>query len=200
MATKVHLVRSVGRELRMRRFMGPLPFDVDQWMRQGLESDLPRPRRKDGGRVYRFDVGAVDGYISASFDLGCSSNRTPYLFYSGGTPFATLEEWRTLVTHINRSAERSVFLPRKYIWLRGYRHLARQADDEYCIRLYESIKKTDRERTRRTPLSTRPGMAQLSARVETARSRHRRWGSPRHRLSGLHETLRWNSSSQILTF
>ncbi|WP_033329527.1 hypothetical protein [Streptomyces yerevanensis] len=125
MASKVDLLRAVGRELRMRRFMGPLPFDVDQWMRQGLESDLPRPRREDGGRVYHFEVGAVDGYTSASFDLGCSSSRTPYLFFSGGHRFATLDEWRDLVTHINRFAERSVFLPRKYIWLRGYRHLGR---------------------------------------------------------------------------
>ncbi|MGW0665253.1 hypothetical protein [Streptodolium elevatio] len=174
MVSKVGLVRAVARELRMRRFMGPLPFDLDQWMRQAPESDLPRPRREGGGRVYHFEVGAVDGYTSVSFALGCSSNRTPYLFFSGGHRFATVEEWRALVTHINRFAERSVFLPRRYVWLRGYRHLARRADDEYCINLYETIKKADPEHTRGTPLSSRPGMAQLAARAETARRRHRR--------------------------
>ncbi len=30
---------AAGRALHLRRFMGPSPFDLDAWLREGLDSD-----------------------------------------------------------------------------------------------------------------------------------------------------------------
>ncbi|MFV0137964.1 hypothetical protein ACLGIH_33105 [Streptomyces sp. HMX87] len=121
---------AAGRELRLRCFMGPLPFDVDGWMQKGLMCDLPR--LEDGASEYHFDVRHVEyggTYCKLKYDQG-----KPCLTIGGGGTYpAHLDGWRSAVSELNELVvNTSILSPRTYIWLHGYHHLARQADAEYA--------------------------------------------------------------------
>ncbi|WP_437105378.1 hypothetical protein [Streptomyces sp. enrichment culture] len=131
------LLMAAGRDLRLRRFMGPLPFEVDQWMRQDLECDLPLPKRLDDGTIgYHFEVRDPDYYMGTYFRLVFAGQGRPYLTVGQHYP-ADLDGWRAVVAHLNRFSGDTLLPPRKYIWLFGHEDLARQADAAYQARLDE---------------------------------------------------------------
>jgi hypothetical protein len=129
--------------------MGLMPFDVDEWMRKGLESDLPLPKlpndhREGEEREYHFNVMGVGG-AGTWFQLRYSPQRGPYLMVSGYIYPADLDGLRSVFDYLNRTATGSV-LDRRYIWLFGNDHLAVEASREHSAVL-EAIM----ERERRNP-------------------------------------------------
>lgn len=136
------IVLAAARELRLRRFMGPLPFDADEWTRKGLECDLPRPTDAHAG--YHFEVRDVDYTVGMAFQLRLGDQGTAQLTVatSAHPHPADLAGWRVVVTELNRFAPKSVFAPRVYIWLHGNAELARAADTEHRARLDEAMRRT----------------------------------------------------------
>ncbi|MGI5148969.1 hypothetical protein ACQEVC_21835 [Plantactinospora sp. CA-294935] len=134
------LLLAVGRELRLRRFMGPLPFDVDQWTRQAPECDLPRLEDADSG--YHFEVRNVHT-LGTFFKLRIGRDGKPCLTVgslTGPRPYpADLDGWRAVVAEFNQVADKSVLSPRTYIWLHGHRDPVRQAHAEDQARLEEAM-------------------------------------------------------------
>lgn len=126
--TAADLLLAAARELRLRCFMGPVPFDVDGWLEQELECDVPRLSPEEEARGYHFEVRSA-GYIGTYFELRCDGEGRPCLDVGGGgTHPADLDGWRAAVDEFNLFSRSRH--PRKYIFLHGYWHLARQADDE----------------------------------------------------------------------
>lgn len=130
---------AVARTLRLRRFMGALPFDVDAWMAKGLECDVPRLKAGETG--YHFEVRDVDCTVGTSFELHADDQGRAWL--RGGDPNrrgfypADLDGWRTVVAQLNEMFPRrseDVFSRRLYIWLHdtwGYGHQrAREAESQ----------------------------------------------------------------------
>ena len=122
--------------------MGQVPFDLDQWMRQGHESDLPP--LKDGETFYHFEVRTVD-YLGTFFKLGVGQDGKPGL-QVGGAPKssygADLDGWRAAIARINKAAPKSPLGPRVFIWLHGStsgRAQVRDADTAYNCRLEQAM-------------------------------------------------------------
>lgn len=141
---------AAARELRLRRFMGPLPFDVDAWMRQGLECDLPG--LEGHATSYHFEVRNVDYTVGTSFELGADPrDGKPYLTVGspGGRPQgpypADLDGWRAVVAEFNQFAPKGDLLPQIYIWLHGHGYPARVADAEHRALMNEVIRRLARE-------------------------------------------------------
>lgn len=111
------LLLAAGRELRLRCYMGPLPFDADAWLRRGRESDLPR--LQEGVSGYHFEARTVD-YIGTYFELRCGTDGAPSLVTGDGIHPADPDGLRAVADYVNRFAEASVLGPRKYIWLHGH--------------------------------------------------------------------------------
>lgn len=127
---------AAARELRLRCHMGPLPFDVDAWMRRGRECDLPR--LEGGATAYHFEVRDPVYYGGTYFELTLDDDGAPALMVGTGDaatsgPYpATMEGWRAVVAEFNRFSSDSVFGPRKHIFLHRHGHAsARAEEDEY---------------------------------------------------------------------
>ena len=133
---------AAARELRLRRYMGPIPFDADEWIRQGSECDLPR--LEDGETEYHFEVRTRE-YEGTYFTLGLDGDGKPDLVIGSIEPdragpySADLDGWRAVATEINRFAPTSVVEPRKYIWLTGHAHIANKVDSEHRARLDQAV-------------------------------------------------------------
>ncbi|PAZ13313.1 hypothetical protein CLM62_25815 [Streptomyces sp. SA15] len=157
--------------------MGPLPFDVDEWMRKGLETDLPLPEPgDDGGKEeweYNFNVRSRY-YGGTYFQLRYSPQRGAHLDVGGGGSYpADLEGWRSVVAYLNQNFGGSVFDVR-YIWLHGSDALMREADDRHQYPVATIMAASTRElptpdSTTSSPLPSRDRMARRLA------WRRRRW-------------------------
>jgi hypothetical protein len=92
------MLLAAARKLRLRRFMGSLPFNMDAWMDKGPECDLPR--LKAGETRYYFEVRDINYSVGTSFKLWADNHGRPWL--EGGDPNhresypADLDGWRAV--------------------------------------------------------------------------------------------------------
>ncbi|MEU5875896.1 hypothetical protein [Spirillospora sp. NPDC047279] len=169
MTHSADVLLAAARELRLRRYMGPLPFDVDAWMSKRPECDLPRLETET---EYHFEVRDPTYYGGTAFKLRCDQGE-PYLVVGNpsvgnyGPHPATLEGWRAVVSEFNQSAPTTALAPRRYIWLHGHVDLVRPVDREYQSMLEEA--------KRRAGFPVVPRPAPVTPQPSSRAERLRRW-------------------------